>query len=68
LVKRGRTSFAAGGKGKVIFYTHRHTQPIGDSLEKIILSLRKNEDFHLLNFENAHFCVKEEEKSKIFTC
>jgi len=35
-------------------------------LEKIISSLGKNKDFHLLNFENAHFWVKEEEKSKIF--
>jgi len=43
-------------------------KPIGDSLEKIISILGKIKDFHSLNFENAYFCVKEEENSKILIC
>jgi len=37
-------------------------------LEKDISTLGKIKDFNLLNFENAHLWVKEEEKSKIFIC
>jgi len=75
----------AGGKGKVIFYTHHHTQvanrgqfgknhfefgknqrfALVEFQECIFLGKRRGKikDFPLLYFENAYFCVKEEDEN-----
>jgi len=75
----------AGGKGKIIFYTHHHTQVANrGQFEKNHFDFGKNQrfsfveyrectslgkrrgkikDFHLLNFENAHLGVKEEDEN-----
>jgi len=85
LFRRGRTHFAAGGKGKVIFYTHHHRGQFGKNHFEFEKKQRfsfvefrectfsgnrrgKIKDFHLLNFENAYFWVKEEDENlyKIF--
>jgi len=83
LVRRGRTYFAAGGKGKVIFYTHHQVANRGqfgknyfefgkkqrysfvEFRECTFLGKRRGKikDFHLLNFENAYFWVKEEDEN-----
>jgi len=71
LVRRDRTYFAAGGKGKVIFYTHHHTQVANRgqfgknhfefgkkqrfSFDEFRECRGKIKDFHLLNFESAYF-------------
>jgi len=86
LVRRGRTYFAAGGKGKILsIYTHNHTQVANrgkfgknhfDFAKKqrfLFVEFRectslgkrrgKTKDFHLLNFENAHPWVIDEDEN-----
>jgi len=86
LVRRGRTYFAAGGKGKVLsIYSHNHTQAANKrQIGKNHFDFGKNQrfsfvefrectslgkrrgkikGFHLLNFENAHLGVKEEDEN-----
>jgi len=86
LVKRSRTYFAAGGKGKILsIYTHNHTQvanrgqfgknhfKFGKNQTFSFVEFRectslgkrrgKIKDFHLLNFENAHLWVKDEDEN-----
>jgi len=86
MVRRGRTYFAAGGKGNILsIYTHNHTQVANrGKFDKNHFEFGKNQrfsfveyrkctslgkrrgkirDFNLLNFENAHLWVKDEDEN-----
>jgi len=67
LVRRGRTYFAAGGKGKVIFYTHHHTQ-VGHrgQFEKNHFEFGKKQRFSFVEFRECTFLGKRRGKIKDF--